>query len=87
MRVKNKVVIITGAGSGIGRETAILFAMHGAKVVVADVDEKGGNETVDQIKKILSEFEIETSKRIGVTRDLNKNLRFYIKDNKWVSKW
>lgn len=55
MRVKNKVVIITGAGSGIGRETAILFAKHGARVVIADVDEKGGNETVDQIKKILSE--------------------------------
>jgi len=56
MRVKNKVVIITGAGSGIGRETAILFAKHGARVVIADVDEKGGNETVDQIKKILSEY-------------------------------
>jgi 3-oxoacyl-[acyl-carrier protein] reductase len=50
MRLENKVVIITGAGSGIGRETALLFAKEGAKVVVADVNEKGGEETVAQIK-------------------------------------
>ena len=53
MRVKDKVTIITGAGSGIGRETAILFAKHGAKVVVADIDEKSGKETVEKIIKIL----------------------------------
>ncbi len=51
MRLENKVVIITGAGSGIGRETALLFAKEGAKVVVADVNEKGGEETVAEIKK------------------------------------
>ena len=51
MRVKDKVVIITGGGSGIGRETGILFAREGAKVVVADVNEKAGAETVDTIKK------------------------------------
>ncbi len=53
MKVKNKVVLITGAGSGIGRETAILFSKNGAKVVVTDVDERGGKETVDEIMKIL----------------------------------
>ncbi|HEX7627819.1 MAG TPA: 3-oxoacyl-ACP reductase FabG [Candidatus Methanoperedens sp.] len=51
MRVKDKVVIITGGGSGIGKETGILFAREGAKVVVADVNEKAGAETVDTIKK------------------------------------
>jgi len=51
MRVKDKVVIITGGGSGIGKETGILFAREGAKVVVADVNEKAGGETVDTIKK------------------------------------
>lgn len=47
----NKVAIITGAGSGIGKAVALLYAMEGAKVVVSDVNEEGGNETVDQIKK------------------------------------
>jgi 3-oxoacyl-[acyl-carrier protein] reductase len=51
MRLENKVVIITGAGSGIGKETALLFANEGARVVVADVNEKGGEETVAEIKK------------------------------------
>ncbi len=51
MRVENKVVIITGAGSGIGRETAFLFAKEGAKVVATDVDEKAGNGTVEEITK------------------------------------
>src|SRR5450756_3011529 len=50
MKLENKVAIITGAGSGIGRESALLFAKEGAKVVVADVNEKGGEETVASIK-------------------------------------
>ena len=49
--LENKVAIVTGAGSGIGREIAIKYAEEGAKVVVADIDEKGGNETVSLIKK------------------------------------
>jgi len=51
MRFVDKVVIITGAGSGIGRATALLFAKEGAKVVVADFDLKKGTKTVDIIKK------------------------------------
>ena len=50
MRLENKIVIITGAASGIGREIAMLFAKEGAKVVVADVNEKGGEELVAMIK-------------------------------------
>lgn len=50
MRLQNKVAIITGGSSGIGRETAILFAKEGAKVVVTDVNDKGGNETAEMIK-------------------------------------
>lgn len=49
--LENKVAIVTGAGSGIGKAVALLYAMEGAKVVVSDIDEEGGNETVDQIKK------------------------------------
>ena len=38
MEVKNKIVIVTGAGSGIGKAAAIHFASHGAKVVVSDIN-------------------------------------------------
>ncbi len=51
MRLENKVAVITGAGSGIGKETALLFAKEGAKVVVADMNERAGEETVEEIKK------------------------------------
>ncbi len=44
-----KVALITGAGSGIGRAIACLYALEGAKVAVSDIDEKGGNETVQLI--------------------------------------
>ncbi len=50
-RLKGKVAIVTGAGSGIGRASAILFAKEGARVVVADYDEKGGRETAAMIAK------------------------------------
>ena len=50
MRISDKVAIITGAASGIGRATAILFAKEGGQVVVADKNEVGGNETVDLIR-------------------------------------
>ncbi|MBI4165334.1 MAG: SDR family oxidoreductase [Acidobacteria bacterium] len=50
MRVKNKVVIVTGAASGIGETTAQVFAEQGGKVVVADIDAKGGEKNVATIK-------------------------------------
>ncbi|HVZ55346.1 MAG TPA: SDR family oxidoreductase [Chitinophagaceae bacterium] len=50
-QLEGKVAIITGAGSGIGRATAELFAREGAKVIVADWIEAGGQETVAAIKK------------------------------------
>jgi len=48
--LENKVATVTGAGSGIGKAIALLYASEGAKVVVSDIDEKGGNETVSLIK-------------------------------------
>jgi NAD(P)-dependent dehydrogenase (short-subunit alcohol dehydrogenase family) len=51
MRLKDKVAIITGAGSGLGRAAALLFAREGAKVVVAANREKDGEETVRSTKE------------------------------------
>ncbi len=51
MRLANKIAIITGAGSGMGRAAALLFAREGAKVAVADVDPKAGEDVVAEIQK------------------------------------
>jgi NAD(P)-dependent dehydrogenase (short-subunit alcohol dehydrogenase family) len=49
MEFKDKIVLITGAASGIGHATAKLYGAEGATVVVSDVNESGGHETVRQI--------------------------------------
>jgi NAD(P)-dependent dehydrogenase (short-subunit alcohol dehydrogenase family) len=48
--LENKVAIVTGAGSGIGREVAFAYAAEGAKVVISDVNEKGGNAVLAELK-------------------------------------
>ena len=54
MRLKDKVALITGAGSGIGRQTALLFSREGAAVVAVDVNEKAANETVAMIQNAIA---------------------------------
>lgn len=47
-----KVAIITGAGSGLGQATALRLARDGVNIVVVDVNEAGGQETVEQVKQL-----------------------------------
>lgn len=50
-RLEGKVALVTGAGSGIGRASAVVFAREGAKVIVADVDVDNGEDTAHQIEE------------------------------------
>jgi NAD(P)-dependent dehydrogenase (short-subunit alcohol dehydrogenase family) len=49
--LQGKVVIVTGAGMGLGQMASLAFAREGAKVVVADIDEKNGQKTAEMVKK------------------------------------
>ena len=52
MDIKDKVVVITGSSSGIGKTTAIRFAKEGAKVVINyNINKKGGEDTLQEVKK------------------------------------
>ena len=50
-RLIGKVALITGAGMGMGREASLMFAEHGARVIVADINRESARETVDLVKK------------------------------------
>lgn len=65
MDLEKKTAIVTGAGSGIGRATAVRLAKGGARVVVSDVNEEGGKQTVEEITEAGGEaffFRADTSK-------------------------
>lgn len=68
-RLKNKVAIVTGAGSGIGRAIALDFSKEGAKVVIADYNEESAKETVEMIKQnngeaIVSKTDVSQSDQV-----------------------
>ena len=82
MQLENKVVIVTGAGSGIGAATAILCAANGAKVVVSDVNsanaqnvvngiiEAGGNALV--VKSDVTKYKVEWNNSLRQTNQRYK---------------
>ena len=57
MRLHDKVALITGAASGIGKATAYVFARNGAKLVIADFDEELGMATVEELRQVGAEAE------------------------------
>lgn len=75
-----KVAIVTAAGSGIGEAAAIAFAREGAKVVVADLDPKGGEATVEQIRQGGGEamfVQVDVSREDDVKRVVDAAVKAY----------
>jgi NAD(P)-dependent dehydrogenase (short-subunit alcohol dehydrogenase family) len=80
MKLKEKVAVITGAGSGIGRASAILFAQVGARVVVADLVAAAAKETVSEIKAAHGEailVVVDVSKAAEVKKMVEITLETY----------
>jgi len=78
--MKGKVALVTGAGSGIGQASAVAFAKRGAKVVVADISEKGGLETVGLIEDL-------GGKAFFVKADVSKSADVQAMVNKTIEKF
>ncbi len=71
-RLSGKVAFITGAGMGQGREAALLFAEHGARVIVADINADAGKETVETIKKAHGDVALFVQGDVGNEQDVRR---------------
>ena len=79
-RLENKVALITGAGSGMGKAQAILFAEEGAKIIAADINKDGLKKTVEEIEKnggSAFAVEIDVSDQSSVEEGVRKGLEKY----------
>jgi NAD(P)-dependent dehydrogenase (short-subunit alcohol dehydrogenase family) len=84
MKLKDRVAVITGSGSGIGRAAAIEFAREGAKVVVADVNLAGARETVERIGQMGGEshaVETDVANPESVRNLVRETLRVFTRVN------
>ena len=78
--LKNKVALVTGGSSGIGRASAIALAKTGAKVVIADIDTSGGEKTIQEIKELCEEAKFvkaNVSKVLDVERLIQQIVKTY----------
>jgi meso-butanediol dehydrogenase / (S,S)-butanediol dehydrogenase / diacetyl reductase len=75
MRLKDKIALITGAGSGIGEATAKTFAREGATVVVVDLNEDGSNRVVSEIRKAGGNAE-SLRADVGVPAEIERMIKF-----------
>jgi NAD(P)-dependent dehydrogenase (short-subunit alcohol dehydrogenase family) len=77
---QGKVAVVTGAGLGLGRASAMAFAREGARVVVTDIDAVNGQKTVDMIKKAKGEamfLKVDVSKSADVQAMVDKTVAAY----------
>ena len=68
MRMKDKVVLVTGGAAGIGKATALRFAEEGAKVVICDVNEAVGQETLKLLGEGASFYKVNVTSREDVQK-------------------
>ena len=75
MGIKGKRAVVTGAGQGIGRETALVLAQEGAVVCVSDINDSRGKETVEEIWWGGGELESIFMADVGVPEEIKHLFR------------
>jgi NAD(P)-dependent dehydrogenase (short-subunit alcohol dehydrogenase family) len=73
-RLVGKVALITGAGMGMGREASLLFAEHGARIIVADINRKAADETVELVRNAGGEA-IAVSGDVAIEADVGRMMQ------------
>jgi NAD(P)-dependent dehydrogenase (short-subunit alcohol dehydrogenase family) len=79
-RVEGKVALVTGGASGIGRDTALTFAREGARLVIADINADGGQQTVHMITEHGGEatfVQVDVSQATAVEAMISKTIETY----------